>query len=295
MALSKEQRYKEASEKFTQAVMLSLDTHRYHQALHLNYVATRRGDQGIQFYKNLIREHPKNGVLHYWLGRFYLDQRLPEEAAREFKEASLLAPQDKRPFISLGLTYLQMGKEQEGMEAYLRANKLDPRVAAVHVGLGHLYFKRNDHAKAQKEYEEALEIDPSFGEARNNLGLIYEKKGELSKAEEQWKKVIEEDPNAMETRERLARLYFNAKRYRNAAEEYSTLSQMRPNSPEIFFALGESQMRLVETLTDPDERDHFKGLAADAFRWTLELNPKHPQAGKYLARLNSEKSPSRKK
>ena len=304
MAFSKQQRYKEAIEKLTQAVTLSLDTHKYHQALHLNYVATRTGAQAIQFYKDLIRGHPENGTLHYWLGRLYLDKRSLEEAVQEFKQASLLAPEDKHAFISLGLTYLRMERHQEGLDAYLRANKLDPRVAAVHVGLGDIYFKKNDYGKAQKEYEEALGLDASFGEARYNLGLIYEKKGETSKAKEQWQTLIEEDPNESRARERLARLYFKDERYLDAAREYSTLSQMRPNSPETFFALGETQMKLMETLKDPNDRNHFRVAAAEAFQWTLELDPnslgngaatRNAQARKHLARLNAKKSPSQKK
>ena len=57
---NKQRRYNEAIEKLTQAVILSLDTHKYHQALHLTYTATRRGPEAIQFYKELIRDHPKN-------------------------------------------------------------------------------------------------------------------------------------------------------------------------------------------------------------------------------------------
>jgi tetratricopeptide (TPR) repeat protein len=290
--LNKQRRYDEAIEKMTRAVILSLDNHKYHQALHLTYSATRRGAQAIQFYKDLIREHPKNGVIHYWLGRLYLDKGSLEEAAREFKEATLLAPEDEHPFISLGHAYSRLGKDQEGLEAYLHANKLDPGIAVVHVGIGNIYFKRKDHAKAQKEYEKALELDASFTEARYNLGLIYEEKGEISKAVKQWRTLIDEDPNESGARERLARLYFLAERYLDAVREYSTLTQVKQNSPEIFFALGESQVMLAATLQDPDDRDQLKKMASEAFQRTLELDPRNAKARKYLARLDSPKSRS---
>jgi hypothetical protein len=70
---------------------------------------------------------------------------------------------------------------------------------------------------------------------------------------------------------------------------------MRPNSPEIFLALGESQMKLAATLKDPDHRDHLQKAASDAFQWTLELDPKNAQARKHLARLNPKESPAPKK
>ncbi len=295
MDLNKQRRYDEAIEKLTQAVTLSLDTHKYHQALHLTYIATRRGPHAIQFYKELIRRHPKNGTIHYWLGRLYLEKKSLEEAAQEFKEASLLAPKDEHPFISLGHAYSRLGRDKEALEAYLQANKLVPKIAVVHVGLGNIYFKRKEHGKAQKAYEEALALDASFTEARYNLGLIYEKKGEISKAVKQWQTLIEEDPNESAARERLARLYFRAERYLDAVREYSTLTQVKQNSPEIFFALGESQVMLASTLNDPDDRDALKRMAAESFQRTLELDPKNAEVRKYLARLNTPKSPTQEK
>ena len=293
--LNKQRRYEEAIEKLTQAVNLSLDTHKYHQALHLTYIAIRRGPQAIQLYKNLIREHPKNGTVHYWLGRLYLEKGSLEEAAQEFKEASLLAPQDEHPFLSMGHAYSRLGRDKEALEAYLQANKLSPKIAVVHIGLGNIYYKRKDFAKAQKEYEEALKLDPSFAEARYNLGLIYEKKGEITKAVKQWQTLIDDDPNESGARERLARLYFMAERYVDAVREYATLSQVKQHSPEVFFALGESSIMAAASLPDQSDRDQLKKMAAEAFQRTIELDPKNERARQYLARLNSQEAPSPRK
>jgi tetratricopeptide (TPR) repeat protein len=289
---NKQRRYDEAIDKLTQAINLSLDTHKYHQALHLTYIAIRRGPQAIQFYKNLIREHPKNGTVHYWLGRLYLEKGSLEEAALEFKEASLLAPEDEHAFLSMGHAYSRLGKDKEALEAYLQANKLTPKVAIIHIGLGNIYYKRKDYPKAQKEYEEALKLDGSFAEARYNLGLIYEKKGEISKAVKQWQKLIEDDPNESGARERLARLYFQAERYVDAVREYATLAQVKQHSPEVFFALGESSILAAATLHDQSDRDQLKKMASDAFQRTVELDPKNERARRYLARMNSQNAPS---
>lgn len=302
--LNKQRRYDEAIEKLTQAATLSLDTHKYHQALHLTYIATRRGPVAIEFYKGLIRAHPKNGTVHYWLGRLYLAKGSLEEAAQEFKEASLLAPQDEHAFLSMGHAYSRLGKDREALDAYLQANKLDPGIAIVHIGLGNVYYKTGDFDKAQKEYEVALDLDDSFAEARYNLGLIYEKKGEITKAVKQWMTLIEKDPNESGARERLARLYFLAERYVDAVREYATLTQVKQSSPEIFFALGESAILAAANLNDPQDRDQLKKMASEAFQRTLELDrnsrengavTRNAQAQKYLARLNSQSSPQQGK
>lgn len=293
--LNKQRRHDEAIEKLIQAVTLSVETHKYHQALHLTYIATRRGPQGIQLYKDLIRKNPNSGTLRYWLGRFYLERQSLEDAAREFREATRLSPRDEHGFISLGHVYLRLGKDQEALDAYLQSNKLSPRVAVVHVGIGNIYFKREDFSRAQKEYEEALELDPSFREARYNLGVIYEKKGQFSMAVKQWQTLVEEDPNESKARERLARLYFLAGEYLDAVREYATLSQVRQSSPEVFLALGEAQIMLASTLADPDDRRQLTAGAMEAFQRTLELDPKNAPARKYLDRLKTRKPSSGKK
>lgn len=294
--LNKQRRYDEALDKFIQAATLSLDTHIYHQALYRTYIALRRGPQGTQFYKDLASKHPANGTVHYWLGRFYLENRSLEEAAKEFKAAARLAPQDEHAFVSLGHVSLRMGKEKEALDAYLEANKLSPRIAAVHAGMGNIYYSRKRFDKAQKEYEEALEIDSSLTEARYNLGLIYEKKGEISNAVKQWQAMVEADPNESRAREKLARIYFLGGEYLDAVREYATLAQVRQSSPEIFLALGESQVLLAASRSDPKERQQLIAMAIEAFQRTIELDPKNAQARKYLDRLNSEKTaPTQKK
>ncbi len=285
MERNKLQHYDEALGKFNEAVRSDLENHKYHQALFLTYVALRRGLQGIQFYKDLLKEHPKSAVTHYWLGRFYLESQSMENAVHEFREAARLAPKDEHAVISLGHVYLRMGKDEEALKAYLEANKLAPHVAAVHAGLGTIYYHRKDDLKAGKEYEEALKSDPSLTEARYNLSLIYERKGELSKAMKEWQTLLDQDPNESQARERLARAYYRTERYDEAVREYSTLSQVRQSSPEVFFALGEAQVMLAASIVDSDDKNQLKDLAVQAFERTLELDPANAQARKYLDRL----------
>jgi len=290
--LNKQQHYDEAIDKLTKAVQLSLETHKYHQALFLTYLATRQGLKAIDVYKEMAREHPDSPAVHYWLGRLYLQSQSLDDAAREFREATRLAPKDEHAWISLGHVAYRQGKDEEAMAAYQEANKLSPKVAVVHAGLGNLYLKKNDYPKAQKEFQEALRLDPSLSEARYNLSLIYEKHGELSKAMEEWKKLLDDDPNESGARERLARAYYQRKQYADAVREYSMLSQVRQDSPEVFMALGESQVMLAASLEDPADKKQLKDLAVQSFQRTLELDPKNVQARKYLDRLSAKAQPS---
>ena len=290
--LNKQQHYDEAIDKLTKAVQLSLETHKYHQALFLTYLATRQGLKAIDVYKEMAREHPDSPAVHYWLGRLYLQSQSLDDAAREFREATRLAPKDEHAWISLGHVYYRQGKDEDAMKAYQKANQLSPKVAVVHAGLGNLYLKKKDYARAEKEFEEALRLDPSLTEVRYNISIVYEKKGEIPKAMKQWQAILEDDPNESDAREQLARTYFQRKQYADAVREYSMLSLVRQESPAVFMALGESQIMLAESMKDPDDKEQLKDLAVQAFQRVLELDPKNEQARRYLDRLKPKDQPA---
>jgi len=288
--LNKQQQPNEALDQFTRAVTWSPETHRYHQALVMTFVALRRGPEAIQFYKALIDRYPKSAPVHYWLGRLYLERQSLDDAAREFDAARQLAPQDEHPVVSLGHIYLRQGKEEEALAAYRKANELSPRIAAVHAGLGTIYFHRKEDDRAESEYNDALMIDPSLSEARYNLSIIYERRKQWDQAVKQWKKLLDDDPNESQAREHLARYYLNAGQYADAVNEYTTLSEVRQSSPEVFLSLGEAQILLAATLTDVNEQRELRDAATQAFQRALELEPSNAQARRYLDQL-SPKSP----
>jgi hypothetical protein len=63
------------------------------------------------------------------------------------------------------------------------------------------------------------------------------------------------------------------------------LAQVRQASPEVFFALGESQVLLAASLDDPRDRADLVAAAQESFQRVLELDPKNSDAKAYLERL----------
>jgi hypothetical protein len=67
------------------------------------------------------------------------------------------------------------------------------------------------------------------------------------------------------------------------------LSQVRQASPEVFFALGESQVLLAASLDDPNDRADLVAAARESFQRVLELDPANADAKSYLERLKAKK------
>lgn len=285
VSMNKQRRFDDAIVEFAQAVNLSINTHKYHRALHRTYIATRRGRQGVSYYKGLVRANPRNSIVHYWLGRFYMASRQLEAAAREFKRASSFAPDDEHPYISAGHVLARLNRDEEALEAYLKANELAPDVPIVKLGIGNLYYSLGKNDKAEAAYNIALEKDSSLLEARYNLGLIHESRGDFGEAAAQWKMMIDADPNESAARKRLAQLYFRAGFYIDAVREYATLSLVKLDSPKVFFALGEAQFLLAAELQSQKDRNTLLKMTRESFERVLELQPDNQDAKKYLDRL----------
>ena len=285
MALNKQRQFNDAIIQFSEAIKLRIDKHKYHRGLHQTYLATRRVRQGLNYYKSLLRDRPKNATVHYWLGRYHLANQDLESSAREFQKASVLDPEEEHAFIALGQAYARLGKMDESLDAFLAADQLVPDVAVVKIGIGNAYFAKKEFDKAEKAYKRGLEKDSSFLEARFNLGVIYEQKGEYGEAGEQWGLMIEADPNESEARERLAQLYMRGKLYIDAVREYSTLSLVNLHNPRIFLALGEAQVLLASELSDAEDRKQLRKLAKESFKRVIELEAQNKKARRYLKQL----------
>jgi tetratricopeptide (TPR) repeat protein len=288
---NKRRAFGEARSELVRAVEHDPGSHKYHQALVLNYIQLRQGPAGILFYQELMKKHPKSAVVHYWLGRLYLERGSLDQAAKEFKTSAGLDPKDDHAFVALGHAYWRMGNDEGAYSAYQEANRLAPDIASVHAGLGNVYYKKKEYAKAQAAYEKAVALETVMPDARYNLGLIYERNGEFAKAVAQWNAILEADPNEVQARERLAGIYLMGEQYEDAAREYSLISRLKPLSAETFVALGESLILLAGTLEDPADITGLRESAVDAFQQALEIEPKNEKALSYLEKLNPAGAP----
>jgi tetratricopeptide (TPR) repeat protein len=69
------------------------------------YTLSNRLDTAIQLYQNLVNSEPNNFEYHSILGRLFLDQKRFEEAAKEFKIAVDLKPEDEQAYYNLFVVF----------------------------------------------------------------------------------------------------------------------------------------------------------------------------------------------
>lgn len=218
---------------------------------------------------------------HLELGAAYLEERNPEGAITELREAVHLNRRNAAAWEKLGLAYMSRGASDEALRAFQRALRYDPdnaqilnnygllllsreqtddaiaafehaledltyrKPALVLNNLGYAYFLAGRNDEALRRLDEAVNRSPNLCQARFHRGLVWKAKGELENALTDLDRVIQqcgdEAPGA----------------YYHAAEVL--LAQGNRVAAETYI---QNVLRLVPD--DPKLRDAARALLAEA-------------------------------
>jgi tetratricopeptide (TPR) repeat protein len=110
-----------------------------------------------------------------------------------------LRPDDVPALTWLGRLYLDEGRPADAAPIFVKALTLSPRSVAALAGLGRVAVATREYANAAKYLEEALAIDPAADSLHSPLAIAYRGLGELDKAElhlRQWRntEILVPDP-----------------------------------------------------------------------------------------------------
>ncbi len=94
----------------------------------------------------------------------------PDEAARAYRGAVGVNPEDAEAHLNLGNALEAVGEIDDAAAAYNRAIELRPDFAEAHYNLGNAARKQGHGQQAAAHYRRALDIAPNLAEAHNNLG-----------------------------------------------------------------------------------------------------------------------------
>jgi len=110
---------------------------------------------------------------HNMLGNVYQEQKQPELAIREFKQALAIDPNNTISHNSLGNTYRDLGLPREAIFEYQQAIGINPNNATARNNLGVIYAELGRVEEASGQFQAALRTNPDFGEAHSNLAVYY--------------------------------------------------------------------------------------------------------------------------
>ena len=138
-----------------------------------------------------IEQSPKAVDLLKLLGRVFLIDRKPLNAAVALKKAEAIEPLDPGSRFTLALAYISLKRGDWARPELERLAAGDPGNITYQYWLGRLDYDAGQYAAAIRRYERVIAKDPSFVRAYDNLGLSYEALNQTDQAVAQYRKAVE--------------------------------------------------------------------------------------------------------
>lgn len=114
-------------------------------------------------------------------------------------------PHSYELYLELGRSYLADNKPTEAAQAFVRSADYAPETeAAPLAGLGLAFDRLENHVQAQEAYEIALQRQPDRVSTLSNYGLSLALTGQLQKAEAALRKAVEQPGADVRVRQNLA-------------------------------------------------------------------------------------------
>jgi len=186
-------KYPEAFAIFCRASDAILSDPELHRKVEKCARAGRMAGQFLQRYSDLTREHPKDALLHNYLGNGYLmidrDDR-DGRAKEQYDMALRLDPDIGPPLNNLGIIAYRQGDLAKAEALFGRYLKKEPEDAPALSNMGFLHLKKLEEeidpgrsaVEAEAAFGEALRLDPILAPAYKGLGMLYQRLGRKADA-----------------------------------------------------------------------------------------------------------------
>ena len=108
----------------------------------------------------------------------------PSEAAKNFKQAILVAGEQKVPYAHflLGDAYYKTELYPEAQSELQSSLSMEPENAKAHVILGNIAGRSGDYQNAEYHFKEAITLDPTLHEPHKNLAVLRYREKKLTEA-----------------------------------------------------------------------------------------------------------------
>jgi tetratricopeptide (TPR) repeat protein len=137
-------------------------------------LAAHEWDRAEQALAAEIDRSPASPALLQILGRVFLIDRKPLNAAIAFKKAEAIRPLDAPTRFALVLAYISLNRREWARPELERLATADPANSTYQYWLGRLHYDAGQYRAAIERFERVVARDPGFVRAYDNLGLCYE-------------------------------------------------------------------------------------------------------------------------
>ncbi|HEY3757526.1 MAG TPA: FG-GAP-like repeat-containing protein [Opitutaceae bacterium] len=147
-------------------------------------------------------------------------------AARDYDEASRLAPESADVWTNVAIADLRQGKNPEAIEAARTNLALDRNSPAAYYITGCAHMRRFEWDAAIRSFQQARAISPRVAAVSFQLGLAHEQLRQWDAALRDFEAAAQYDPSLLAAHFRLSRLYQRLGRASDAAGEQTLMQEL---------------------------------------------------------------------
>jgi arylsulfatase A-like enzyme/Flp pilus assembly protein TadD len=147
-------------------------------------------DEAVRADQAALVVAPRSAMAHNGLGLLAIDRGRPQDAVKEFEQATTIDPNNAVYWANLGNARRATQETAGAEQAYRRAVEVDARTPDALNGLGVLLVETTRPAEAVPLFEHALAAAPDFLEARLNLGIALQQSGQNARAADVYRQVL---------------------------------------------------------------------------------------------------------
>ena len=196
----------------------------------------------IAHYSAALGLRPDSVAAHIRRGQAYREQRLTDDAIRDWQEAGKLAPRSTQPFELLGDLYSSLGQDAQAASQYERCVALDPLDARRQYKLGLARYRAGTPQAAVDPLTRAVGLNDNFAEAYYLLGLVLRDTQAEPQAVDALERALRLSPSLTPAREELADLYRAMGRPVEELKQLQSLATLDPQtSRTVAIALAEAR------------------------------------------------------
>jgi tetratricopeptide (TPR) repeat protein/predicted Ser/Thr protein kinase len=171
----------------------------------------------------------------------------PREAARAFREAIRINPDDPRYHVNLGVALRDFGGNDEALAAYRRAVEIAPDLAGAWTNIGVMLKERGRYREAIDVYRRARDLAPRDMQTYAALASLHLRVGECDRAVAAARELVALQPDQMGALEFLFTVHQECGNDSAAVEVARDMTRQNPDDPIGWMYLGHALVALGQT------------------------------------------------
>lgn len=159
------------------AIEIDSSNYWYHDLYAKLLIASKKMDEAVKTYENLIEKFPSKTDIYYTLINLYMSQSDIEKSKRTLDRIETISGKTEATAIARFNIY-SIGREWNKALEYLVNFDKEIRSAKIETLIGDLYTNIYNDSLALQYYNRALETSPDFELAKFGIAELYRKNGE---------------------------------------------------------------------------------------------------------------------